>query len=280
VALASLLRSNPGVPVVAHCLHDGASPDDWEKLKQTIAGYPCELRDHRLLEQYSTSHHFKLAIPDFILEERVLYLDSDLVILGSIREIYETDLSEVYLAAVEDMTADDPSLRPYMDHDAKYFNAGVMLLNLERWREEKLAAKALAWIKSSKYPYDQEGLNAVVNGRWHPLPLRYNQQTLVFHPRFTHVPKQRDRFPASEIQEARRRPVIVHYTGMAHKPWIMGCRHPYWYLYWKYLWVTPFRFTPPEQITPGNILRSLLSDRPRAWLRKAKALLRRLFTPG
>ena len=277
VTVVSLLANNPGCKFFIHCLHDGASAEDWEKLEKTVQGRNCELRSIRLEEDFSTSHHFKLVIPDYIEEERVLYLDSDMVVAGSIEEIYQQDFEDTYLLAVEDMTAEDYRDRPYMSPEAKFFNAGVMLFNLPRWREERLGQRALEWIKSSPFPYDQEGFNAVVNGNWKPLPLKYNQQTLIFHPRFVNVPEQRNRFPDSELQEAKTRPVIVHYTGLGHKPWRLGNRHPFWWLYWRYLWMTPYRFTLPEAMSLPNILRSFLPDSIRVRARQLSAFARKLL---
>ena len=64
-------------------------------------------------------------------------------------------------------------------------------------------------------------------------------------------------FSKEELREAKINPIIIHYTG-GSKPWQLKNIHPYKYLYWKYLWMTPYRFSIPTELQPKIILKSLV----------------------
>ncbi len=64
-------------------------------------------------------------------------------------------------------------------------------------------------------------------------------------------------FSKEELREAKINPIIIHYTG-GSKPWHLKNTHPYKQLYWKYLRMTPYRFSLPTELQPSNFLRSLV----------------------
>lgn len=120
--------------------------------------------------------------------DRVIYLDCDLLIRGDLTELYELDLAGCALAAVQDkvitsfsheldtLAADLPAIDPR----SPYFNAGVLLLDLQRLRSidaTALYAKAFRQVKAKQA--DQSILNMVCHGRWKKLPTRWNRQILL-----------------------------------------------------------------------------------------------------
>ena len=106
----------------------------------------------------------------------------------------------------------------------RYFNSGVMVLNIKRMREEAIGEKLLACLtKNRKYVWcwDQYALNVVFANGWKPLPLKWNQGAHFFeYPDPDHCPVN-DR----EFLEARDNPSIIHYTT-EWKPWDFGSSHP------------------------------------------------------
>jgi lipopolysaccharide biosynthesis glycosyltransferase len=132
---------------------------------------------------------FRLFVHTFIPAntDRVLYLDSDMIVLGNIAELWEIDLGNNIIGAVQ-----DPGIKTlgcswgggvrnyaelgYQSED-KYLNAGLLLINMKKWNEFDVCTKALdAAVKYQKYIVygDQYCLNVVLANRWLPLDPEWN----------------------------------------------------------------------------------------------------------
>ena len=129
--------------------------------------------------------YFRLFLDKLIPEHinRVLYLDSDILVTGRIEELWATNLDDYVLAAVVDAIGDkDLSVREKIGlaNTSRYFNAGVLLIDLDRWRSERLGERALAF--AIEHPelitwWDQCALNYAVDGRFKELAKDWNFQT-------------------------------------------------------------------------------------------------------
>lgn len=108
----------------------------------------------------------RLFAPQYVEDDKVLYLDSDCVVLKSIDELFEIDLKDNLFAGV---------IEPSKSSSEPYFNAGVLLLNLKQWREENITEKVMNIInkKFLRYP-DQDALNIIGNKRAIQLDCKYN----------------------------------------------------------------------------------------------------------
>ena len=245
VALASLLANNSGMNI--YIINNDIAADDWKKLEKLFTGKDSTLInakiDDRQIENLITTCHFtkanyyRLFIPEIVREDRALYLDADIVVNRRIDDLYNADISNTFLAAVDNMDI-------YNHHDlemessAKYFNSGVMLINLECWRANNVKEKVIEFI--SRKPevirfVDQDGLNSVINGNWLELHPKYN-----LHTRLLYI----EHSPDSPVINAIDNPVIIHYTGSS-KPWHFKNVHPFKHHYWKYLRKTPYKYFIP-----------------------------------
>lgn len=153
-----------------------------------------------------------LVLPTWV--SRVLFLDADLLVLGALTPLWETDLDGSVLGAVADhgvnLLIDEgrasglgvPQVRDY-------FNAGVLLIDLDRWRQKQISEIALGYLeRHPDSPYsDQDALNVACDGQWKRLDQRWNFQD--------HIDK-----PVLDIVRERR-PEIVHFAT-ARKPWNRG----------------------------------------------------------
>jgi len=166
-----------------------------------------------------------LLLPPHV--ERVLYLDADMLVLSNLAPLWDTDLGGRAVAAVRDTmipTIGDASLpdehRPLASHP--HFNAGLLLLDLARWRRDGVgpAARALAaGLQGRVWSVDQQILNWILVDRWQPLPLVWNRMTHVLF-----IPSHEETaVPLQAFTEARRAPRIAHFAGDV-KPWQVGCR--------------------------------------------------------
>jgi len=249
VGLVSLLYNNSSLEFNIYIINGGIGVASWEKLKDICKDYNANIIDlcidDGIFSNLILNHHFtkanyyRLLIPNLIEVDKVLYLDSDLVVHGSIKELYNTNLGDFYLGAVEN-TGFDRHSQLKMDITSKYFNSGVMLINNFKWRESNLFSNVINFIKENKESIefvDQCCLNGFINGNWKELPLKYNQQTMIFDKLF---PEKFSYFSISEIIEAKNIPIIIHYTGSS-KPWQFRNKHPYKNKYWKYLKKSPFK---------------------------------------
>lgn len=192
--------------------------------------------------------------------ERVLYLDGDMVILGSVGPLLEMDLGANVLAAVQIPGSIGPRRLGY---DAKYgyFNSGVMVINLRRWRE--LGAKALLVtaaheISEKLNDPDQDVLNYCFHDKCIPLDYIWNTISPFF--------KQMNYLNLSQAEIAKtvRNTRIVHFNGPG-KPWHYVCFHPYAASYLRSVAKTEWRDVVPKDYTLINIVKkrviSLLGER-------------------
>jgi len=266
VSLQSLLQHNPDLSFRVHVIHQGLAPLHLHRFAQIAQPYACQILARKapegILDRLRVNHHFstanylRLLIPELVNAERALYLDADVIVNGPIAGVYHTDLADTYLAAVPDYLIEtmEPTYRQRlgMDESARYFNSGVMLLNLAKWKTEELGQQAIEYTRThpERILYvDQCSLNAVVNGNWQPMHPAYNLQTCCFDKRLS-------LYDLPEVAAARKQPVLIQFSGSS-KPWHIRCSHPYKFLYWKHLFATPYRFYRPEDLSFFNVLRSL-----------------------
>lgn len=149
--------------------------------------------------------------------DRVIYLDCDLLVVGDIKPLWEIDLTGNALACVTDSLEKGIERLGYPKSEG-YFNAGVLVLNLQYWRENGVGAKLTSHAMNHRADLkmmDQDILNGVLHAQKVLLPPRFNFQTFFFATdrRLNYS----DAFRISLSQESDS-VVIVHYVGN-EKPW-------------------------------------------------------------
>lgn len=186
-------------------------------------------------------------------EERVLYLDCDTVINASLKRLWEMDLESNMVGAVM-----EPTIYPAVKKsigllpEDPYFNSGVLLIDLKRWRKEQ-AQKLLLDFYSSRggklFAGDQDTINGALKGRIKPLPPRYNFFTNYRYFHYSHLVKLSPMYQTitkKSFQEAKKHPVILHYMG-DERPWKQGNLNHYRKVYDHYLSLTPWAGTKKEE---------------------------------
>jgi lipopolysaccharide biosynthesis glycosyltransferase len=258
VALTSLLENNNGMNI--YIINNDISESDWKKLEKLFAGKDSKLIDSKIDDSqtenlithsyFTKATYYRLFIPDIVKGDKALYLDVDIVINGRIDDLYNAEISNTFLAAVDDMEVKNfHDLE--MEHSAKYFNSGVMLINLEYWRTHNVKEKVIKFLDRKKALlrcHDQDGLNSVINGNWLELHPKYNLHTRLLYIEYA---------PDSQIKEAIDNPVIIHYTGPS-KPWHFRNKHPNKHLYWKYLKLTPYKYFIPDDFNIINVVKCMV----------------------
>ena len=182
--------------------------------------------------------------------DKVVYLDSDLIVKGDVSELYATDLGTNLLGAARDidylgnLNMNDGKRAEYtkevlqMKNPYDYFQAGVLVLNTAEMRKLYPFEKWLEIAAESKYIYDdQDILNAHCQGRVTYLDNSWN----VMNDCGGRIAKVFSFAPAGlfdKYMAAYRAPKVMHYAGF-EKPWKPGpCDQKE--LYWSYARQTPF----------------------------------------
>jgi lipopolysaccharide biosynthesis glycosyltransferase len=257
VALCSLFENNQGLSFDVYIINTDFDKASWSGLDEIANRYGRLLVDVKIsdrdLEGLVTPFHlsketyYRLFIPEKLPFVKTLYLDADIVVNGSISDLYRTDLDGYYLAAVN-----TPGLVAHKDlemsENSRYFNAGIMLINVEMWRRDCMKERVIEVVRRKPWAIqfgDQCGLNSVVDGKWKELHPKFNLQSFFFE---ASADAYAPSFPKGELAAAIKSPVILHYSGSA-KPWQFGYKHPYRGLYWKYLRKTSYNRWFSQDIT-------------------------------
>ena len=166
----------------------------------------------------------KFNIPEYLTNiDKVLYLDSDIIVRKDVSEIYNINISDVYGAASFD-TSIMYSNKTKSINKNSYFNSGVMLLNLKKMRKDNIANKLVKFKESfsDKSLMDQHVFNYVLKDNMKFFTLRYNLlYTNLIRARNKYTMDQLNRLYHSEyhdLREIRRKSVIIHFSSK-DKPW-------------------------------------------------------------
>jgi lipopolysaccharide biosynthesis glycosyltransferase len=177
----------------------------------------------------SSATYARLFLPELLPAhwERVIYLDVDTITLCPLNELWDTNLNGMPLAAIQDFGVTKISSRGGvskwremgLDVNANYFNSGVLLLDIAALKREEVCKNALDYLNENSKTvqwYDQEALNAAINGRFVVLDQAWN----VMWYWFTEAALQ------AEAHDVLSRAKIRHFSG-AHKPWCQNKKSPW-----------------------------------------------------
>jgi lipopolysaccharide biosynthesis glycosyltransferase len=269
VCLVSLLANNPEICFEIVIVTRPTELVDEEKLRRSLAGLPNyslvfrqfsppagQLLPLNPQAHYTIDTYSRLWVETFFGEDvdRVLYLDGDVVVVGGIAELWNSDLEGNLLATVDIPGSDRGVTRLSMHIEDGYFNAGVLLIDLDQWRKTGAMRRVLDYVNENpdRVLYDQDALNACFFDRRLRLDYKWNA-TWPFFGGSMKLP-----IPPAEIKKVRREARIIHFNGLS-KPWSYLCDHPRRSEYGKYLKMTEWRDFVPVDRTPINRLRQGVS---------------------
>lgn len=185
--------------------------------------------------------YYRILIPELVDKEieKIIYLDCDLIVLGNLIDLFNIDINNYFVGAVEEKLFDIKEALG-MDENTPYFNSGVMLINLKEWRKNNISEKTLDFIRRSPEKiklYDQDALNFILANKCLILNKKYNQ--IILGLKKTNIPDNT---------------FIIHYTG-TYKPWHFVYNGSYKKLYKKYLKLTPWNNYRYPDLNLNNILK-------------------------
>lgn len=252
VMMYSVCVNNQDSDITFHVIVDeSVTLKSKDNLKNTVERFVnkrvlfYEMNSH-LIDNYPTrknkatitqAAYYRLFVTDIVPPNinKVLYLDGDTIVRHSLTSLWKIDLSGYALAAVTDMSSGKSEYYNRLRYPMElgYFNSGVLLINLDWWRNNNAVALFMEYI--AKYSerikfQDQDVLNVVFSNQILSLPLTYNFQ----HGFLKKKPGYDYRKYEKEVEEARKDPVIVHFT--LGKPWekTVPDAHPFTSTFTKY----------------------------------------------
>jgi lipopolysaccharide biosynthesis glycosyltransferase len=181
--------------------------------------------------------------------DRILYLDSDIVVCSDVTELWNTDLSDAYLGAAPEPYDHKQRAPLGFGPDDLYINSGVMIVNLAKWRSDDVVSKFLAFANTHREILaspDQDIINGVFRGHIRDVGYQWNWQALM--PRF--LPEELE-LSSEQFDQIRRSPRVVHFTSR-YKPWFYRWQPHYKARYMHYLTKTPWSGTRPADHTAKN----------------------------
>lgn len=253
-ALASIFENNKDMPFVVHVMATDISVDNKTKLEFFVNSYkhqldikivnPADLDiDLSVCGKWGIFPSLKLYAADlFPTVDEILYVDADMICLGSLKGIEQIDMSNYWLAeATDEQGAEKHKLRLGLPQNAFYGCAGLVWFNLKKWREDAVREKCFAYFNNPanrnviKYG-EQDVLNKVCQGKIYELPIIYNMFSFYWLHHGRNIPLRY----AANIDKYKKEAVIIHYID-ACKPWFKDCLFPLKKYYWKYHALTPWK---------------------------------------
>lgn len=271
VSIFSLIEHNRGEALCFHILSDGIGEKNRELLQQMVEDEGKEIRFYPLSDldaqlrsrvygmdtgRFRSTILARLLMGSLLPETvtKLLYIDADTVVLRPIHKLYALPLGE-HIGAMAAEPTIYPEVKRFLglEETEPYFNSGVFLVNLSRWREEKLEEDCFSYYNrvGGRLPFaDQDILNAVLRGRILRLPQRFNFFSNYYYFRYSTLCGMACWYGESETREsffvAKHHPVIAHFAGV-ERPWIRGNRNHYRRAYRLYLSRTPYAGAKPER---------------------------------
>lgn len=237
VCLTSIFENNKGESINAYVLTDGISEQARKKFGKLADYYQQQINilviDKECFEgltvneRFPISMYYRFLLPKMLPnEQKILYLDCDIIVRHSLKNLYDTPLPDMALAAVVGESCDDIVFENILQITSKYFNSGVLLMNLDYWREHDITRKLIQWVADNPEKCslpDQNALNKVLDGKVVYADYTYNFQEWWFRESLVHYMHYTK---WNEIREVAKDPVVVHFCE-AEKPWFVECKNPF-----------------------------------------------------
>ncbi len=240
VSIASMLENaSPDYQYEIHVLHTDITTETMEKVYRlsrenatiqfdNVTDYLYSISEKLpLRDYYSKTTYYRLFIAEMFPQlKKAIYIDSDTVVCGNIAEFYNHDLGSCYVGAChEQAMVQTNEYGTYVEKCLgidrnNYFNAGVILINCEQFRKQKILEQFtdLLHVYNFAVTQDEDYLNVICQNHVKFIDQRWNTEV------FGNIP-----YPASEFK-------VIHYI-MVSKPWhFSDCR--YGDIFWHYAEMT------------------------------------------
>lgn len=213
VLMTSIWEHNQNIAI--HVFSDSVEEEDILRIRVTAEKYGevCTIHfvDGAPFQSLPTTRtwtkatYFRFIAGEYFYQriERIIYLDADMLCVGSLRSVYEVDMREKHIAAVKDSGLPPGRLERISHIGDGYFNAGFLLIDTKKWHDGYVFSRAMELLRADPERYealDQDVLNLIYSNKVLWLGKQYNQEN-----------NTEDRYPEDTV--------IIHYTATP-KPWL------------------------------------------------------------
>ncbi len=255
VVIASIMKNSESDEILNFYILDGGiSDDNKSKFNELKTIKNCNIEfvqiDESMFEDYkkvathkyiSIATYYRLRLATLLPNiKRIVYFDCDMVINASLKELFYTELGDNVIAGVKDIN------KRMLEQNPNYINAGMVLFDLEKIREENIEQKFYDYTNEHFETIkvgDQEIINEVLKNRIKIVDDNWNVQSSNFTNRSSYTSN----------------PKVIHYVARK-KPWHFASFSYHRDYYFKYLQLTPWKLSSKELFywTKINQLVSLL----------------------
>lgn len=266
VLLRSIFHTNPYNEIVFYVIYNKLDNKNIQRLENVAKKSNIKILflyiEESILDNITLHYHYEKTIfYKFICHaklvkytDRIIYIDSDCLVLGSLSDLWKIDLEKSYFAATPDHLnfKHDRHTELGFANSKSYFNVGVLLIDIKKWVESDNTKKIIEFAEknSKKLIYaEQDAANYVLRGNYKRLGHIYNYSTI-------HAPN----FMTTKKIEKLENIVIYHFAGVS-KPWNFDSTNSMKSKYWKYLKETPWKFSlyrDISKITPKIFIKHYL----------------------
>lgn len=258
ISMLSLFENNQEFEEIeVYILEDNIEQENKMKLQEIAKPYGRHLvfvpskslcKGFKTDQSYNMSSYSRLFLSELQNIDQILYLDCDSIIHSSFQKIWQINLKDYYIAGVLDsVTAPFRAMIGLSQEDC-YVNAGMLIMNLAKWREDDLEKKFIDFndcFHGSVPHHDQGIINGVCKDKVLVLDPQYN----LMPPMFTFTAKQIKKiieinyYTQKQLDFAYQHPVFIHYTNeYVNRPWAKNCQHPLRNLYQHYAELSPWGY--------------------------------------
>lgn len=244
-----------------------------------------------VLGYYTVETYFRLLAPSILTNyNKILYLDSDMVVQEDVAKLYFTTLSEEYLlAACKDVNwlavcNSSKTQQKYVKNILKlnnaqnYFQAGVILFNLQAFRETYTTAYIMQFATTENWQLlDQDILNYLAQDRVLFLDAKWNVMYNWPKNRIKIIKKHAAKNDAEAYIQARNNPYIIHYAGL-EKPWVYN-EVDFGDIWWKYAEQSAYSQELQDALKIALVERKKLKNRLKRLLKKIAMPFVNVFFP-
>lgn len=291
VMICSICHNHKERNLCFHIIENKLSEDSCLKINEIIENFHQEVIYHSINPEYfydfkmghnnysSPTVYYRLFVTKLITDtsiDKILYLDCDIVVLKDIVSLFKIDMSDYTIAAVRDIDHpiyEDQTFQISFSYSDKYFNSGVLLINLSNWRKNNIEEQLKEFCIKERNVYcpDQDALNKVFRGKWLELPPYWNRFNLVQYEKIKFKNKR-------DLLDYIYNPSLVHYASPTARPWMSLKYVPFADKYNLYLSYTPWKNSQKENVNKYNRYKSIMQVQWTNFLYRSPLLIRILVT--
>lgn len=252
ISILSLLDSNKDAESInIFLVNDKISDDNINKISKLVDSYNrkliilekpnikallgCKVKTYCWIENVFSKVLLSEVFKDYKEIHRIIFIDSDTLIVGSLKDLWNMDLESHIGAGVCEAMGNIHKRVIGLSKEDNYFNGGMFLIDLDKWRNTDVDAKASEFVNRyrGELEYtDESVLNGILSQDLKRISPKYNLTSLSIYFTTDELKTYRKsyiNYSEEERQEAIGEAKIIHFTStfLDVRPWVEGCKHPY-----------------------------------------------------